>query len=148
VLSTFGCMFAPDHARTARELARVCRSGGRIGLANWTPASFVGSMFATLRGFVAPPAGLASPLSWGSEEHLRGLFAGLSSSIRVERRHFTFRYRSPQHGVEVFETTYGPVLKAFEALEPARRPELRRALQADMERAKRSSCRASTSRSS
>lgn len=138
VLSTFGCMFAPDHARTARELARVCKPGGRIGLANWTPASFVGSMFATLRGFVPPPAGLASPLQWGSEEHLQRLFAGLASSIRVERRHFTFRFRSALHGVDVFETTYGPVLKAFETLDRARRDELRRALTADMQRANRS----------
>lgn len=138
VLSTFGVMFAPDHARSARELARVCKPGGKIGLANWTPESFVGRMFAKLRTFVAPPAGLASPLAWGTEEHLNSLFPASVGTVRVERRHFTFRFRSAEHCMQVFEGTYGPILKTFEALDPARRPELRKELLAVMERANRS----------
>jgi SAM-dependent methyltransferase len=118
VLSTFGVMFAPNHDRAAAELARVCRPGGRIGLANWTPESLVGQMFRVLGTHVQPPAGLQSPSLWGVESHLRRLLGDRASSIAVTRREFCFRYRSAEHFVDVFRTWYGPVNRAFLALDP------------------------------
>ena len=115
VVSTFGVMFAPDHAKSAAELLRVCRPGGRIGLANWTPEGFIGQLFKTLGKHVAPPPGVQSPALWGSQSHLRDLFdAGASLSIAT--RTFNFRYRSTAHFIDVFRTWYGPVHKAFAAL--------------------------------
>jgi SAM-dependent methyltransferase len=119
VLSTFGVMFAPDQERAARELVRVTRSGGRIGLANWPPDSFIGALFRTVGKHVPPPAGLKSPALWGTEERLRDLFGPKAASIKTERRVFTFRYLSARHFLEVFRTYYGPVHKAFAALDPA-----------------------------
>lgn len=116
VLSTFGVMFAPDQAQAAKELARVCRSGGRIGLANWTPQGFVGQMFKTLGRHMPPPAGALPPSRWGDEAQLRELFSEDIGSIKASRQHFNFRYRSPAHFIEVFRTWYGPVHKAFAAL--------------------------------
>lgn len=116
VLSTFGVMFTPDQAQAAAEMARVCRSGGRIGLANWTPEGFVGQVFKTLGKHLPPPAGIQPPSLWGTEEHLRRLFGSVASNIRIERRYFNFRYRSAEHFIEVFRTWYGPVHKAFAAL--------------------------------
>jgi ubiquinone/menaquinone biosynthesis C-methylase UbiE len=115
-LSTFGVMFAPDQARAAAELARVTRPGGRIGLANWTPESFVGGMFKVLGRHVPPPAGIQPPSLWGTEGHLRTLFHGTASDIAINRRVFTFRYASAAHFVDVFRSWYGPVHKAFAAL--------------------------------
>ena len=115
VLSTFGVMFTPNHKASAGELARVCRPGGRIGLANWTPTGFIGSMFKVVGGYVAPPAGVASPLLWGTEDHLRELFAG--HTVNCETRQFVFRYRSAQHWLDTFRTYYGPTHKAFAALD-------------------------------
>ena len=117
VLSTFGVMFAPDHAQSARELARVCRPGGRIGLANWTPQGFVGQMFKTLGRHVPPPAGAQPPSRWGDETQLRQLFEGALGSIDVSHQQFNFRYRSAAHFIDVFRTWYGPVHKAFAALD-------------------------------
>ncbi|WP_327440401.1 class I SAM-dependent methyltransferase [Pseudomonas donghuensis] len=117
VLSTFGVMFAPDQAQAAKELGRVCRSGGRIGLANWTPQGFVGQMFKTLGRHVPPPVGAQPPSRWGDEEQLHNLFGDDIGSIKVSRQHFNFRYRSPAHFIEVFRTWYGPVHKAFASLE-------------------------------
>ena len=119
VLSTFGAMFAPDHKRTADEIMRVLRSGGRVGLANWTPESFIGRLFKLIGRHVPPPAGVKSPALWGSESHLAGLFGAKAAQIRAERRHFNFRYRSPAHFVEVFRDYYGPTHKAFAALDAA-----------------------------
>jgi ubiquinone/menaquinone biosynthesis C-methylase UbiE len=116
VLSTFGVMFAPDHARSAAEMARVCRPGGRIGLANWTPEGFIGQLFRTLGRHLPPPAGVQPPSLWGTEAHLRSLFGDTAAKIDVVRRHFTFRYRSAAHFIDVFRTWYGPVHKAFGAL--------------------------------
>jgi ubiquinone/menaquinone biosynthesis C-methylase UbiE len=116
VLSTFGVMFTPDQPRAAREMARVCRPGGRIGLANWTPEGFVGQMFKTLGKHLPPPAGLNPPSLWGTEVHLHTLFADTAADIQVTRRHFSFRYRSAEHFIEVFSAWYGPMHKAFEAL--------------------------------
>jgi ubiquinone/menaquinone biosynthesis C-methylase UbiE len=128
VLSTFGVMFAPDPERSAHELLRVCRHGGRIGLANWTPDGFVGQMFKVVGAHVPPPAGLRSPALWGTEARLAELFGPESREIRAERREFTFRYRSTAHWLEVFRTWYGPVHRAFGALGP----EGQGALAADM----------------
>jgi ubiquinone/menaquinone biosynthesis C-methylase UbiE len=116
VLSTFGGMFAPDHSRTAGELLRVCRPGGRIGLANWTPDGFIGQLFKTVGRYVPPPPGLQSPALWGSEAWLRELFGDQIAAFKATRKHFVFRYRSAQHWLETFRTYYGPVLKAFAAL--------------------------------
>ena len=120
VLSTFGVMFAPDQERAARELVRVCRHGGRIGLASWTPDSFIGQVFRVLAGHVPPPPGLRGPSQWGTEERLAELFSGEARELRAERREFTFRYRSAAHWVEVFRTWYGPIHRAFASLAPER----------------------------
>jgi len=116
VLSTFGVMFAPDHVKASSELLRVCRIGGRIGLASWTPEGFIGDMFRVVAKYVPPPAGVKSPLLWGTREHLQTLFSG-AASITHTVRDFPFRYESPEHFVEIFRTFYGPVHKAFLALD-------------------------------
>src|SRR3954471_11652750 len=115
VVSTFGVMFAPDHAKSAAEMARVCRPGGRIGLANWTPEGFIGQLFKTLGKHMPPPAGVQSPALWGTESHLRSVF-GDGATIAASKRIFNFRYRSAAHFIDVFRTWYGPVHKAFAAL--------------------------------
>jgi ubiquinone/menaquinone biosynthesis C-methylase UbiE len=117
VLSSFGVMFTPDHAKAAGELLRVCRRGGRIGLANWTPDGLIGQVFKTL-GFHLPPTGAPSPAKWGDEAYLAHLFGAGAASIAVTRRQYIFRYRSPAHFIEVFRTWYGPMHKAFAALPP------------------------------
>jgi len=116
VLSTFGVMFSPNHAKAAAEMARVCRPGGRIGMANWTPEGFIGQLFKTLGRHLPPPAGAQSPSLWGVEKHLQGLFGDSASAIEAKPRIFNFRYRSAAHFIEVFRTWYGPVHKAFAAL--------------------------------
>jgi ubiquinone/menaquinone biosynthesis C-methylase UbiE len=116
VVSTFGVMFAPQQARAASELARVCRPGGRIGLANWTPESLVGQIFKVLGRHVPPLPGVQSPAMWGLETHLRMLFGETTGSMVVTPRTFNFRYRSARHFVDVFRDWYGPVHKAFAAL--------------------------------
>jgi SAM-dependent methyltransferase len=128
VLSTYGAMFAPDQACTAREMLRVTRPGGRIGLANWTPEGFLGDLFRLVGAFVKPPAGLDSPMLWGTEKRLRELFGAKAREIRCVRRDFVFRYRSAEHWIEVFRSYYGPMHKAFAALAPARQSELHVAL--------------------
>ena len=138
VLSTFGVMFAPDHVRTANELARVCKPGGKIGLAHWTPEGLIGQLFAIVGRYVPPPAGVTSPLAWGTEKHLHELFGSRAASIRAQRNQCVFRYRSAEHWLEVFRTCYGPVHKAFEALAPAQQTELARELVAGMSRMNRS----------
>ena len=107
VLSTFGVMFTPDQERAAGELARVCRSGGKIGLANWTPQGFIGQVFKTLGAHLPPPAGAKSPALWGTRDRLAELFGQNAASIEAEPRNFTFRYRSPAHFLDVFGTYYG-----------------------------------------
>jgi SAM-dependent methyltransferase len=119
VLSTFGAMFAPRHSRTAHELLRVTRVGGRIGLANWTPEGFIGQLFKVIGRHVPPPSGLQSPALWGSEPHVAELFGPQASDIRTQRRNFNFRYRSASHWIEVFRDYYGPTHKAFAALDAA-----------------------------
>ncbi|MCA1247584.1 class I SAM-dependent methyltransferase [Massilia sp. MS-15] len=117
-LSTFGVMFAPDHARCAGEMMRVVRGGGRIAIASWTPAGFIGQLFKTVGRYVPPPAGVSSPALWGTEDYLRQLFGAEAASIRAQPRMFNFRYLSPAHMLQVFRDFYGPVLKAFAALDP------------------------------
>jgi ubiquinone/menaquinone biosynthesis C-methylase UbiE len=128
VSSVFGSMFAPDQERTASELARVARPGGRIGVVAHTPEGFIGQLFKTIGAHVPPPAGVRSPIQWGTEERLRELFAERLAELRVERRHYTFRDRSPQHWIEYWRHYYGPTMKAFEAVGEAGRA----ALEADL----------------
>ena len=118
VLSTFGVMFTADHARAARELARVCRPGGRIAMANWTPEGFIGQLFQTLGKHIPPAPGAKSPALWGTPAYLDQLFGPAAARMQYEKRHFVFRYKSPEHFLEVFRTWYGPVHKAFIALGP------------------------------
>ncbi|MBX3600010.1 MAG: class I SAM-dependent methyltransferase [Rubrivivax sp.] len=117
VLSTFGAMFTPDHRRSAGEMLRVLRPGGRLGLANWTPEGFIGRLFKIVGAHVPPPAGVASPALWGTESHLAALFGGQAAQIRCERRVFNFRYRGIAHWLQVFRDYYGPTHKAFAALD-------------------------------
>ena len=124
VSSVFGSMFAPDQERTASELARVCRSGGRIGIVAHTPEGFIGQLFKTNARHVPPPAGLRSPIQWGTEERLRELFGDSIAEIHVEKRNYIFRDRSPQAYVEYWRRYYGPTLKAFEAVGEAGRAAL------------------------
>lgn len=119
VLSTFGAMFTPDHRRSAGEMLRVLRSGGRIGLANWTPEGFIGQLFKIIGAYLPPPAGLQSPALWGTESHIAELFGAHSSEVRMERKTFKFRYRSAAHWLDAFREFYGPIHKAFAALDPA-----------------------------
>ena len=114
-LSTFGVMFAPNQALAAREMTRVVRKGGRIGLASWTPDGFIGQLFKTIGRHVPPPAGLMSPALWGTQARLAELFPG--HHIHVTREHFNFRYRSPRHWLDVFRTYYGPTNRAFASLD-------------------------------
>jgi SAM-dependent methyltransferase len=125
VVSTFGVMFTPDQDRAAAELLRVCRSGSKIGLANWTPDGFIGQLFKTIGKHLPPPAGVKSPALWGKRERLEELFGRKAASIQANRKHFIFRYRSPEHWLDVFKTFYGPVLKAFAALSPDAQDALR-----------------------
>lgn len=117
-LSTFGIMFAPDQARAAAEMLRVVRPGGRIGMANWTPEGFIGQLFKAVGKHMPPPAGLASPLLWGNEDHVRQLFGADALQARITRKMFNFRYASPTHWVHVFRDYYGPLNRAFAALAP------------------------------
>jgi ubiquinone/menaquinone biosynthesis C-methylase UbiE len=117
-LSTFGAMFTPQHERPAREMLRVVRPGGRIGLANWTPEGFIGQLFKVIGAYLPPPAGLKSPALWGTEPHIVALFGADADAIRCERKVFNFRYRSPEHWLQVFRDYYGPTHKAFAALGP------------------------------
>jgi ubiquinone/menaquinone biosynthesis C-methylase UbiE len=117
-LSTFGVMFAPDHARAAAEMLRVVRAGGRIGLANWTPEGFVGRLLALVGRHVPPAPGLESPALWGTEPHIVRLFGRQAFEIQAERRTFFMRYESPSHWLQVFRDYYGPTHQAFAALDP------------------------------
>jgi len=117
-LSTFGIMFAPDQERAAREIARVVKPGGTIALASWTPEGFIGQLLKAVGKRVPPPAGVRSPIEWGTEARLRELFPA-ARTIRTVRREFNFRYESPAHFLAVFRQYYGPTFKAFDAIDPA-----------------------------
>ena len=138
-LSTFGVMFTPDQEKAATEMMRVVRSNGKIGLANWTPESFVGQMFRTMARYVPPAPGVKSPAVWGTRSRLMELFGGRARSIYATNQTFVFRYRSPEQWLEIFRTYYGPVNKAFAALDPARQKELANELHQLMARENRAS---------
>jgi SAM-dependent methyltransferase len=120
VLSTFGVMFTPNQEKAAAELLRVCRPKGKIGLANWAPDGFIGQVFKTLGKYLPPPEGVKSPALWGTRARLAEMFGADASQVKCETRLFNFRYRSADHFLHVFQTFYGPVLKAFASLDPAR----------------------------
>jgi ubiquinone/menaquinone biosynthesis C-methylase UbiE len=122
VLSTFGVMFTPDQANAAAELTRTVRKGGRVGLANWTPDGFIGQLFKTLGKHVPPPAGVRSPALWGTVPRLVELFSG--HDVTATKQTFHFRYKSPGHWLEIFRTYYGPVNRAFAALDAAKQAAL------------------------
>lgn len=128
VVSVFGVMFTADQQRAAAELVRVCRPGGKIGLANWTPEGFIGQLFATLGRHVPPPTGVSSPALWGTGARIAELFEAHATAVTTAQRNFVFRYRTPGHWLQVFRTYYGPLLKAFAALEPAAQAALERDL--------------------
>lgn len=117
VMSTFGVMFTPDQERAAGELMRVCKHGGRIGLASWTPDSFIGKVFKTIGQYIPPIPGVRSPALWGTKARLEELFGKAAREIRTTIRPFTFRYGSPEHWIEVFRTYYGPISKTYLALD-------------------------------
>ncbi len=128
VSSVFGAMFAPNQEKTASELARVARSGGRIGVVAHTPDGFIGNLFKVIGKHVPPPTGLRSPILWGTEGRLRELFGDAIAELRAEKRHYVFRDRSPEQFVEYWRRFYGPTLKAFETVGDAGRE----ALEADI----------------
>ena len=128
VLSTFGVMFTPDQQKAASELARVCRPGGKIGLANWTPEGFIGQMFKIIGKYVPPPPGVKPPSHWGNRAALEELFGANAASIHVTSRKFTFRYLSAEHFLDVFRTYYGPMNKTFAALDSDRQAAFRQEL--------------------
>jgi SAM-dependent methyltransferase len=134
VLSTFGAMFTPDHTRPAREMLRVLRGGGRIGLANWTPEGFIGQLFKVVGAYLPPPAGLKSPALWGTEPHIVELFGPRAVDIHCVRKHFNFRYLSSAHWIQIFRDFYGPTHKAFAALDAAKQAALERDIVALLER--------------
>lgn len=116
VLSTFGVMFTPNQELAAKELLRVCRKGGKIGLANWTPEGFIGQLFKTIGKYIPPAPGIKSPSLWGTKAHLDALF-GSTASVATTSKNFVFRYKSPQHWMDIFRNYYGPTVKAFAALD-------------------------------
>jgi ubiquinone/menaquinone biosynthesis C-methylase UbiE len=124
VVSTFGVMFTADQDKAAAELVRVCKPGGKIGLANWTPDGFIGQLFRTIGKHMPPPAGVKSPALWGTGARITEFFGAQASSIQLEQRDFVFRYRSAQHWLDVFKSYYGPLLKTFGALDPEARTAL------------------------
>jgi SAM-dependent methyltransferase len=128
VVSTFGVMFTADQDKAASELLRVCKPGGKIGLANWTPEGYIGRLFKTLGKHLPPPAGVKSPALWGTRARITEMFGAQASNIVTEPRMFAFRYRSPQHCLDVFKTFYGPMLKAYAALDGAGQAALTRDL--------------------
>ena len=117
VASTFGVMFTPNQEQAAKEMLRVCRSGGKIGLANWTPDGFIGALFKVIGGHLPPPVGVKSPALWGTRLRLGELFGAGVSDLQIAEKTFVFRYHSPEHWLEVFRELYGPVHKAFAALD-------------------------------
>jgi SAM-dependent methyltransferase len=128
VVSAFGAMFVPDQRKAARELTRVCRAGGRIALACWTPDGLMGRVHALIDRYVAPPPGTESPMQWGREDHLRDLFGARATAIAVRRRTVDVCYRSPEHWLAMAQTHYGPLNRAIDSLDLERR----KALQAEL----------------
>jgi len=130
VVSTFGVMFTADHDRAAAELIRMTKRGGKIGMANWTPEGFIGQLFKTIGKHMPPPSGAKSSALWGTRARINEMFEPHASSIKSAQRNFVFRYHSADHWLEVFKTYYGPVLKTFAALDPAKQSALESDLKA------------------
>jgi len=124
VTSSFGAMFAPNQDQAAAEMLRVTRPGGKIGLANWTPESFIGQLFKTIGRHLPPPAGLKSPALWGTRDRLNDLFGMHSSMIEINEETYVWRYKSPRHWLELWREVYGPLQKAFGALGEAAQEQL------------------------
>ena len=124
VVSSFGVMFSPDQQRSASELMRVCRSGGKIAMANWTPESFIGALFKTIGRHVPPPADVQSPMAWGDRKWVGDTFKSDAKSISIKIKRFGFRYPSPQYFVDFFRAYYGPAHKAFLALDDGQKMKL------------------------
>jgi len=128
VTSLIGAMFAPRPERVASELLRVCAPGGTIALANWTAEGFVGTMFRTIAGFIAPN-GMPSPLLWGNEAKVRERLGAGASSMKLARREYVFDYPfPPEDVVEFFRLYYGPTARAFASLDDVAAGRLRREL--------------------
>jgi SAM-dependent methyltransferase len=125
VISIYGVMFAPDHHRTAAELTRVCRPGGRIALASWTPDGFIGETFRIFSRYLPPAPGLQPPIRWGDEGYLKSLFGAVAGSMTSHRRTAVFRFCSAEENLDFFQTYYGPTLRAFESVDPQQRASLR-----------------------
>jgi ubiquinone/menaquinone biosynthesis C-methylase UbiE len=138
VISTFGVMFTPNQEKSAGELARVCKRGGSIGLANWTPDSFIGQVFKTIGKYIPPAPGLKSPGLWGTKARLEELFGKTAKEIRTANREFVFRYHSPKHWLDVFRSYYGPMNKTFGALDAGNQTAFTHDLMALMESRNRS----------
>lgn len=134
VVSTFGVMFTPNQDKAASEMARVCRRGGKIGMANWTPEGYIGNLFKTIGKHLPPPAGVRPPSQWGTATRITELFQGNASAIHTRQRNFVFRYKSPEHMLDIFKTFYGPVLKAFAALDATGQAALAHDMRALMDR--------------
>lgn len=124
VLSAVGVMFAPDQEKAAGELLRVCRSGGSIGLASWTPESFAEQLYVVFGRYLPPPPGLLPPALWGTEERVRELLGGGIKELRIARRSFVFRYYSMSHYLEVLQTHLGPTREGFRSLDPVKQESL------------------------
>ncbi len=121
--SVYGVMFTPNQQQSAAEMARVVRPGGKIGLANWTPSGFIGQVFETIGRHV--PNALPSPALWGTPEHIDALFSDSAADVRIERRHFSFRYATPEAWLNNFKAVYGPMKNAFAALDESGQSTLR-----------------------
>lgn len=126
--STFGVMFTPNQEKAAAEMLRVCRSGGKIGLANWTPDGFIGALFKVIGSYMPPPDGVQSPALWGTRRRLQEFFGAAAEDLRISEKTFTFRYHSPEHWLDVFKTYYGPLHKAFAAQDTKRQASLKQDL--------------------
>ncbi len=128
VLSTFGTMFAPDQERTANELLRVCRPGGKIGLANFPPDSLAAGFFRAAAKQILPPRGVKAPVLWGTEERNRDLFGDAIQSLVLKRESVLLRYRSAEDWLEFFRRFFGPIGSVFDAIDPERQERFGREL--------------------
>jgi SAM-dependent methyltransferase len=119
VMSAIGAMFAPDQPAVARELTRVCRSGGRVGMANWAPGSMAADLFRTVAAHVPPPEGVASPINWGREDFVQEVLGPYCSDIRVDQQECPLRFLSVEAYVDHFSQWFGPVANALTQLDPS-----------------------------
>lgn len=142
VTSIYGAMFAPDQQKTADELLRVVKPGGRIGMGNWCPDGSVGRMFGTISKHAPPPPGIPSPLLWGTEDHVRSLFGDRIADLRVERRVSRQPFRSADHYIDFFRRYFGPTQMAYERVGPEGEEALTEDLRSFLEEVNRAGDRA------